>query len=413
MASKWSHLDSKILELYREDETLGYSKAARMLIGDNASKEDVDLLRTYVKRQVCKDVDFVNNTETDDSTYNEGLIETDAFARYCKDEGIDISRAKSAKYVNHIGQQKFNVVLDYNSKKFDWDKFREVMLQEVVPQELKHQSKRENNLSLHLYHSDLHIGAEVSSNSLYSNNYSLDVVLDRLSQVRQLVLQKVHFFGVFDTLAMFDLGDMLDGQDGKTTRGGHSLQQNMESKQQFEGAIQAYKQHIATLVNSGVAENFVFYATCNDNHSGSFSYYALRAIAEWCMIRYPQVRVVIQTKFIDVYEYGRHNFIITHGKDEQFMKHGMPKYLDKKTEIYIKDYIEYHKLDGYLHFVKGDLHQDCVDFCNKFRYRNTLSLFGSSEWVFTTIGYGRAGLSYDVVDKGSKDVMEGRIFFSE
>ena len=411
--SKWSYLDNKILELYREDETLGYTKAAKQLLGEGADYGDVDKLRTYIRRQVSKDTVVVNNSHTDDSTYSEGLIETDAFAEYCKKEGIDISKVKSVKYINHAGQQKFNVVLDYNSQPFDWDEFKSAITEEVTPQVLKNQSKKDNELSLHLYHSDMHIGAEVSSNSLYTNNYSLDVVFDRLQQVRNMVHQKVDTFGVMDTLVMFDLGDMLDGQDGKTTRGGHHLPQNMNNREQFEGAIQAYKEHISSLVNSGVAEKFVFYATSNDNHSGNFSYYALRAIAEWCRAKYPQVRVTIQTKFIDVYEYGRHSFMISHGKDEQFMKHGMPKYLDKKTEIYIKDYIEHYNLEGYLHFIKGDLHQDCIDFCNKFRYRNTLSLFGSSEWIFTNIGYGRAGLSYDIVDKDSKDVMEGRIFFTK
>lgn len=371
------------------------------------SEDEYKVLQEY--RRNKDGFSNANTSETKDYEDTD-VIETDAFQKYCKEEGIDISKVKSAKFVNHAGQQKFNVVLDYNNEKFDWDSFVEVICEDVSPQKLP-KTTRDNNLALHLYHSDLHIGAEVSDNSMYSNEYSLDVVNSRLFQIRNLVAKKCDDNGVFDTLVIFDLGDLLDGQGGTTVRGGHGLPQNLDDREQFDGAISAYKKHITSLVMSGVAEKYVFYATCNDNHSGFFSYYALRAIAEWCSIRFPQVEVIIQTKFIDTYQYGNHTFMISHGKDKEFMKTGMPKYLDKKTEIFIKDYIEYHGLKGNLHFIKGDLHQDCIDFSNKFRYRNCLSLFGASEWIHTNIGYGRAGLSYDIVTKNGKDVNEGRIFF--
>ena len=299
---------------------------------------------------------------------------------------------------------------DKESVQFDWDSLINTMLKEVKPNVINVPNK-ENNKALHLYHSDMHIGAWVSDNSIYKNDYSLEEVERRLNKVAKLALKKKKEQGVFDTLAMFDLGDMLDGFNAQTTRGGHKLPQNMNNMEQFDSAIHLYKKHIATLVNSGIANKYVFYATTNDNHSGAFSYFALRALAEWCSFAYPQVDVRIQTKFIDVYQYGIHSFMLTHGKDIEFMKHGMPKYLDKKTELYIKDYIDRHDVSNNCHFIKGDLHQDCVDFCNKFRYRNVLSVFGASEWIFTNFGYSRAGLSYDIVSKDSKDVNEGRIFF--
>lgn len=293
---------------------------------------------------------------------------------------------------------------------FDWDEFVKIMSETVTPSKVVRQGS-ENDLALHLYHSDMHVGAWVSDNSVYKNNYSYEEVKRRLELVRALALNKFDEMGVFHTLVLFDLGDMLDGLNGNTTRGGHKLPQNMSNMEQFEAAIMLYKTHIASLVTMGIAENYVFYATCNDNHSGNFSYFALRALAEWCNFAYPEVSVHIQTKFIDVYEYGSHTFIISHGKDIEFMKHGMPKYLDKKTEVYIKDYIHHNNINGNTHFIKGDLHQDCVDFCNRFRYRNVLSLFGASEWIFTNYGYSRAGISYDIVNMNTKDVMEGRLFF--
>jgi hypothetical protein len=352
-----------------------------------------------------------STTTTSDVGYSDDVTKTDAFKEYCYREGLDISKVKSAKYVNHDGQQKFNVVLDYNETfEFDWDKFVQSMSKDITV-DLTPTRKAQNKKALHLYQSDMHVGAWVEEDSIYENEYSLDVVNSRLASVRALAYKKHDEYGVFDTLALFDLGDMLDGFNGNTTRGGHKLPQNMTNMQQFDSAISAYKTHISELVASGISEKMVFHATCNDNHAGDFSYFALRALAEWAKVKFPQVTVNIQTKFLDTYTYGDHTFILTHGKDKVHMKHGMPKYLDKKTEIYIKDFIDQKEISGNIHVIKGDLHQDCVDFCNRFRYRNVLSLFGASGWVFTNFGYSRAGVSYDVVDLNSKDVMEGRLFF--
>lgn len=371
------------------------------------SEEEYKLLQDF---RAGKDLSFSNTSETKDYEESE-ILETDAFKRYCLEEGIDIKRVKSAKFVNHSGQQKFNVVLDYNTQfEFSWDEFVDVVKTDVEPKKLKF-PKAKNEKALHLYHSDMHIGAWVSDDSIYENEYSFKTVNERLDTVRKMAIKKYFEFGTFHTLALFDLGDMLDGLDGQTVRKGHQLPQNMTNIEQFEAAIAAYKIHISTLVEANIAENILFYATCNDNHSGDFAYFTLRALSEWVAAKYPQVKVVIQKKFLDTYTYGKHTFILTHGKDKEFMKHGMPKYLDKKTEIFIKDYIEKKGIKGNIHLVKGDLHQDCVDFCNRFRYRNTLSLFGASEWIFTNYGYSRAGLSYDIVDMNEKDVMEGRVFF--
>ena len=60
--SKWNYLDDKIINLFREDETLSYSKAARTLL-DNPSNEEVDKLRTYIRRFILKGQDD-NPTES-------------------------------------------------------------------------------------------------------------------------------------------------------------------------------------------------------------------------------------------------------------------------------------------------------------------------------------------------------------
>ena len=92
------------------------------------------------------------------------------------------------------------------------------------------------------------------------------------------------------------------------------------------------------------------------------------------------------------------------------MKHGMPKILNDKTELWIKDYIDEHNVKGCVSFIKGDLHQDSVDFANTFRYRNSLSLYGASAWIHHNFSWNKSGVSFEVVNKNDEEILEGRWF---
>src|SRR6056297_352337 len=190
--SKWSGYNSEILKLYRENPALRYSEASRELLGDEADYKDIDTLRTYIKRFLARQDNTSETSEYDDTE----VVKTDAFKKYCEEEGIDINRVRSAKFVNHAGQQKFNVVLDYKEEPFDWNDFASIIASNVEPKEIPLPTA-ENDKALHLYHSDMHIGAWVSDNSMYENNYSLQEVRRRLESVRYLAVSKKKDNGVF------------------------------------------------------------------------------------------------------------------------------------------------------------------------------------------------------------------------
>lgn len=84
-----------------------------------------------------------------------------------------------------------------------------------------------------IYLSDMHIGAYVSPLSIYSNPYDKDEVIRRMNIILNRVYNLNDIYKGFDNIYVCNLGDSLDGYNGQTTRGGHSLPQNMCNKEQI------------------------------------------------------------------------------------------------------------------------------------------------------------------------------------
>lgn len=327
---------------------------------------------------------------------------------WCKRHNIEQSLVRSSKLITHTGIPHYNIVFNSKEENVDIESLLADVSKNVTPYTRNPQTKVSDK-ALHVYLSDLHVGSKVE-NSTYENEYNKDVFRERMERVFDLIVDAKNANKKFDTLLVSNLGDALDGLDGYTSRGGHKLPQNMTNKEAFNVYLNEYKRLIASVVENDVANNYVIHFITDDNHSSIFGWLAARAIQEYVNARYKFIDVIVQDKFIDVYKYGVHNFLFTHGKDEKEMRSGFPKVLDKRTEIYFKDYIDYHNLKGQIHVIKGDLHQDCVDFCNRFRYRNVLSLYGASRWIHFNFGWNRAGVSYEVVSKTTDDIKEGRLF---
>ena len=88
-----------------------------------------------------------------------------------------------------------------------------------------------------IYLSDMHIGAYVSPLSIYSNPYDRDEVIRRMNIILNRVCDLNDIYKGFDNIYVCNLGDSLDGYNGQTTRGGHSLPQNMCNKEQIHTFI--------------------------------------------------------------------------------------------------------------------------------------------------------------------------------
>jgi hypothetical protein len=271
---------------------------------------------------------------------------------------------------------------------------------------------KQNDRALFVYMSDKHIGAMTKLDSMYSNEYNRKIFKERLNKVYLKIAESAKMFGVFESIYICDLGDAIDGWNGYTTRGGHKLPQNMSNKEVFETYVEEHKTFFDSLFQSGFASNYKVVTQTNDNHGGDFSYISAKALQYYIEGKY-DAEVILMEKYLEHFEYGNHIFIFTHGKDNEDRKFGLPLQLNDKTEIFINKYIDYHKLDKSknIHLIKGDLHNESQQLVQSFRYRNVLSMYGSSKWIHNNFGPGLAGVSFDIVEKEKNDVYSFHIKF--
>lgn len=200
--SKWAEYNDKILQLYRENSLTSYTEAARSLLGEDADGGDVDLLRTYIRR-------FLVRQQSNTSPYKETIYDKDALKKYCEEEGLDISKVKSVKYVNHAGQQKFNVVLDYGDvhEEIDWEAIRELLRDELSSWDVsvpKSVLGRTGVVKI----SDLHLGAHVS-NLIKTNDFNSSILKKQLEKSVKIVNSHN-----YDTVHVHILGDLIESFTG-------------------------------------------------------------------------------------------------------------------------------------------------------------------------------------------------------
>lgn len=258
------------------------------------------------------------------------------------------------------------------------------------------------NQSLLVYTSDKHIGAKTQSNSIYQNEYNAQEFERRMMTIARKIAQ----LGPMEHLIIFDLGDALDGFNGQTTRGGHTLPQNMNNKEQFQTYLEVHKKFFDHILTNGNAYNNIsFICAANNNHGGDADYMAMTAFEMYLQKVNPFIKVHVSDKFIDHVEVKNgsdllYTILFTHGKDDADMKHGLPLILNDKVENYINNYIDYHGIDARkpIHFIKGDLHQSATQYAKRFRYKNVGSIYGSSKWIHTNFGNTKPICDMDIIE---------------
>jgi len=243
-----------------------------------------------------------------------------------------------------------------------------------------------------LTYTDLHIGMDTDKfkKSMYPIKWDKESILESA----EILIQKTIDNKTSNTLIIDELGDLLDGYNGFTTRGGHALPQNMTNEEAFDLALEFKMLIIDTLVN--IYPNIQINNICNDNHAGSFGYFVNSAFKSVVNEKYPEVLVVNHTKFINHYYVNKVAFIITHGKDDSTLKFGFKPFLDPKGVEKIDQYCkhnEIYKNADLIVFKKGDSHQCLFDMCTSddFYYYNYPALSPSSQWVQNNFKKGRRG----------------------
>ena len=297
------------------------------------------------------------------------------------------------------------------------DRIRSIVSQEPVIFTPK--VEQSNEMLLNVYTSDKHLGAD-TRNAMFGNKYDYQEYCNRMEEVLSKVYELVSIYGNFDKINFIDLGDGNDGAEGQTSRKGHGLDQNLETCDQYDHFVASHKYLLDNLILRKLAKEYQFTAATNDNHNGYFMYITARAVEEYLNAKYPDVKTLVSRQFMFHEEYGIHRFVYAHGKDDRYMKFGFPFKLNPKTDTFITEYVEYHKLANHVdyeqaksvvHFIKGDLHQTGEEFGKKYRYKNIMSVYGSSSYIQHNYGMGYKGFEFEIFHKNKPSFLSGKHFY--
>ena len=245
--------------------------------------------------------------------------------------------------------------------------------------------------TLILHISDTHVGAALSSTSLFNNEWNETEFARRLEEL----VSRVSNLGAFDKIIINLLGDYLDGMDGMTARRDHVMPQNMDNKEQFNVFIKHMLHFIEDI--QSLCNNVEIYAVPEGNHGGYADYFAIKALQYATQSYFPSIKFTVFDKYFGTFTCLHHTYISMHGKDGQFMKKPMPLNLNDATSTLLRDWMDREGINGSdIHIIKGDLHSNNLNSCRKFDYRNVLSLFGDSDYSQMNYVSNSYGVSYDL-----------------
>lgn len=250
-------------------------------------------------------------------------------------------------------------------------------------------SKESSNKDIILHLSDLHVGARVDG-ILYDNTWNEKELYRRLDSLTS----RVGKLGPYNNIIINLLGDHLDGYDEMTCSRTHMLPQNMNNTEQVNTFINSIISFIYKLVP--LTKNISVYCVKCGNHAGDFEYVANLALMSTIKNVYPSITTTLFDKFIGYYYFNDHIFLLSHGKAPRDMKKPLPLNLQDSTKIKLYEYLNVNNIIGdNIHFIKGDLHTENINSCERLDYRNVLSLFGASDYSFLNYSRNQYGCSYE------------------
>lgn len=373
----------------------GTHKLARTL---GYTPEQVRAARSLVLRPKSL---FIEEEAEVDNTNTSNITE---FDEHLKTLGITQEDVKSVKYWQTMGgDTRFSIVTKNDGNELpDLDDVLEAIQKNVEPLPASDYVYYDSeDVTLVVFMSDKHIGAAIGENAPYEVEYNKEVLRERFKRVLAEI-EEVDFNYSIEHIVVVDLGDALDGYNAQTTRGGHTLPQNMTNKEAFNTFVELHKEFYTSLVNLKIVEKISIVHLTESNHGGDFEYFATRALEEYINTLYkenPSIKFYTLPHFINPFSIAGNTYLLSHGKDSVDMRNGLPLTLDAKTNEYITNYVidKGISFEG-LHFIKGDLHQASTQWGKHFRYRNIPSMFGSSKWIMTNYGMTNPGCSFDLIE---------------
>lgn len=394
MISKFKKYDYQLKNILQENDNLGDAEVKNLLVKSEnltLSVHDVKALKKYILRNRKRLLDDYEGIYS--STDSLDIDTTSVKHLWVKNKEV----SAFVKNPNYIDEQSENLK-DIDFLSIFKDKVKAITLKPIENFKVTSSFDR-------LVYSDVHIGMNVNPDgfSLYGGVWDENELKKRL----ELMINHTLTHKKSNTLIIHELGDFLDGWDGYTTRGGHSLPQNMDNQKSFDTALLFKIQLIDSLIP--YFEKIKCVNICNDNHAGSFGYIVNSAFKTYIELKYTErIEVINQRKFIDYYTEKNVIFILTHGKDDKSLKFGFKPILDSRQIEKIKNYIDENRLHNKkIEFSKGDSHQYIFDNSTSkhFCYQNFPAFSPPSNWVQTNFQNSMSGfVHFNYYENGQKSV---------
>jgi len=428
IVSKYSKYLDEAFELYDSQTDKSVVKVAEILHKKYNPKINIQTFRSGLNRQMVlsgkklvrtpksKRKETKKKTEAQPfvlSAWNFKTGEMMDIKEYCEFYKLPYDDIHSYKLVSHTGTPFFNILFKENKldlKDLTPEFIEAAIKKHIQPVKLPKYNGGISKNCLRIIYTDTHIAMETNNNgfSLYGGIWNEEELFIRKNTMITDIRESFELFGYFDEIHVIELGDFMDGFNAETVRGGHELPQNMDNEKAFDVGLSFKIELIKAIVKLNITTKIRSFNICNDNHAGSFGYVVNSAAKQFLEAMYTGlVEVVNLRKFINHYFYGKHCFILSHGKDATNKKFGFKPQLDPKAKETIEGYIDNNNITKYSDFItfeKGDSHLQLFDYANsdKFDYLNYMALSPASEWIQTNFKRGRSGYNLMIVTKDKK-----------
>jgi len=289
--SKWKIYDEVVKSYLTSYPDSTDVQTAKYILKQDKKNVEVDLFRTYIKRNRKRILDqYEGSYEVSDAV---NMPSKDVPHYWDKRNPEYSVFVKNPNYVKPLEESETLKEIDFLS----------IFKDKINPIKIKYSSDSLPYVASGCIFdraviSDTHIGMDVNKDgySLYDGLWNEEEIFKSLD----VFVNEIFKNQKSDTLLLHDLGDFLDGWDGYTTRGGHKLPQNMDNQKAFDVALKFKISLIDSLLTKYNKIEVV--NICNDNHAGAFAYVANSAFKTYIELKYPNnISVINQRKFIDHY----------------------------------------------------------------------------------------------------------------
>jgi len=163
---------------------------------------------------------------------NDGKVFMMDIDYYCNHYKLPREDVKKYKLVSHTGTPYYNIEFKENifQEDIDYSFIDEIVSNNIKSVKVNPEIRYKPGFDRMIY-TDCHIGMTPNKqgNSVYGVKWDAEELDKRKEELLEFVLSQRNS----DVLVIDDLGDLVDGFNGKTARGGHDLPQNMTNAEMF------------------------------------------------------------------------------------------------------------------------------------------------------------------------------------